>query len=116
MISLHAIIALNNEIAREAAQEGLVPYVPFNADEVDYYPPFPFPDIGYLEPDGWEKTGNSWFVDKTGHGLDSEPALTWEQFKKKLVGYILHHPKHGFAITEEGGCQVVITAFRRVEE
>ena len=35
MMSLDVIIAVNNEIAREAAQEGLVPYVPFNLDEVD---------------------------------------------------------------------------------
>jgi hypothetical protein len=53
-------------------------------------------------------------VDKTGHGLDLEPALTWKQFRKRLVGYILRHPQDGFAITEEGEFQVVVSAFRRV--
>jgi hypothetical protein len=114
MMSLEVIVAVNRQIAREAAAEGLVPYVPFNVDELDLCPPFLFPNIGYLEPDGWEKTGTSWFVDKTGEGLPSEPALTWQQFRRQLVGYILRHPGHGFAITEEGEFQVVVSAFRRV--
>jgi hypothetical protein len=113
MMSLEVIIAVNNEIAREAAGERLVPYVPSSADEV--ISPFSLPNIGYLEPDGWKKTGTSWFVDKTGLGLDWEPALTWKQFRRQLAGYILRHPTHGFAISEEGECQVVISAFRRFE-
>ena len=66
MMSLETIIAINEQIAAEAAQEGLVPFVPSSADAVDYWPPFPFPNLGYLEPDGWEKTEARWFVDKTG--------------------------------------------------
>ena len=113
MMSLHAIVAINNEIAVQAAERTLVPYVPFNVDEVDRYPPIPFPNLGCLKPDGWKKTGQHWFVDKTGHGLPSEPALTCEQFKRQLRGYILRHPRHGFAITEEGEFQAVVSAFRR---
>lgn len=112
MMSLEVIVAVNNEIAREAAREGLVPYVPFAADEAET--PFTFPNIGTLKPRGWKKTGTSWFVDKAGHGLDWEPALTWDQFRRRLTGYILRHPGHGFAITEEGEFQVVVSAFRRV--
>jgi len=116
MMSLEVIIAVNQQIAREAAAEGLVPYVPFNVEEIDRCPPFLFPNIGYLEPDGWEKTDKSWFADKYGCGLPWEPALTWDQFKRQLVGYILRHPGHGFAITEEGEFQVVVSAFRQMEE
>ena len=112
MMSLEVLAAVNNQIAREAAREGLVPYVPFTADEAET--PFTFPNIGNLEPAGWRKTGASWFVDKMGHGLDWEPALTWQQFRRRLAGYILRHPGHGFAITEEGEFQVVVSAFRRV--
>ena len=54
-----------------------------------------------FKPRGWHKTGTHWFVDKTGHGLDWEPALTWQQFRRQLAGYILRHPARGFAITEE---------------
>jgi hypothetical protein len=112
MMSLEVLKAVNNRIARQAAREGLVPYVPAGADEVDT--PFSFPNIGTLKPRGWGKTDANWFVDKTGYGLDTEPALTWQQFRRQLAGYILRHPAHGFAITEEGECQVVVSAFRRV--
>jgi hypothetical protein len=111
-MSLEVIRYVNNEIARQAAKEGLVPYVPGSADEATS--PFIFPNIGYLKPRGWQRTGASWFVDKTGDGFDWEPALTWKQFRQRLAGYLLRHPGHGFAITEEGECQVVVSAFRKV--
>ena len=72
MMGIETLIAVNNEIAREAARQGLVPYVPFSADEVES--PFTFPNIGSLTPRGWKRTGQSWFVDKTGHGEAWEPA------------------------------------------
>jgi len=115
MMSLEVIIAINQEIAREAAAEGLVPYVPFSVEELDLCPSFPFPTIGYLQPDGWKKTDQHWFVDKFGCGLPWEPALTWDHFRRELRRYILRHPGHGFAITEEGEFQLVVSAFRRVE-
>jgi hypothetical protein len=112
MMSLDVIIAVNNEIAQEAAKRGLVPYTPFSADEVRS--PFTFPNIGPLKPRGWRKTGQTWFVDKCGHGLETEPALTWAQFRRQLAIYLLRHPSHGFAIVEEGEFQCVVGSFRRV--
>ena len=112
MMSLEVLRAVNAEIAQQAAREGLVPYVPASADEATT--PFFCPNIGTLKPRGWRKAGASWFVDKTGHGETWEPALTWKEFRRQLAGYILRHPGHGFAITEEGEFQVVISAFRRV--
>ena len=112
MMSLEVLVAVNNQIARQAAREGLVPYVPASADEA--VTPFAFPNIGSLKPRGWKRSGQTWFVDKTGHGETWEPALTWRQFRQRLTGYILRHPGHGFAITEEGEFQVVVSAFRRV--
>ena len=111
MMSIEVLIAVNNEIAQEAARRGLVPYVPFSADEATT--PFFCPNIGSLEPRGWKRTGASWFIDKTGHGLESEPALTWAQFRSRLAGYLLRHPSHGFAVVEEGEFQVVVAAFRK---
>ena len=112
MMSLDVIAAVNNDIAQRAAQQGLVPYVPVNADEATS--PFFCPNIGSLQPRGWRKTSASWFVDKTGHGFDDEPALTWKQFRRQLAGYLLRHPGHGFAITEEAEFQCVVSAFRRI--
>jgi hypothetical protein len=111
MMSIDVLIAVNNEIAQQAAREGLVPFVPFSADEATT--PFFCPNIGTLNPRGWRKTGQTWFVDKTGDGLDWEPALTWRQFRQRLAGYLLRHPQHGYAVTEEGEFQVTISAFRR---
>jgi hypothetical protein len=111
-MSLAAIHHLNTQIAVEAAERDAVPYVPLNVEEVDLYPPFPFPNLGYLEPDGWEKTDTAWFVDKTGQGHEWEPALTVEQFKRQLREYVAKHPGHGFAITEEGEFQVYVATFK----
>ena len=112
MMSLEVIIAVNDDIAQEAARRGLVPYVPFSADEATS--PFFCPNIGTLKPRGWRKTGQTWFVDKTGHGLESEPALTWSQFRRHLAVYLLRHPSHGFAVVEEGEFQCVVGSFRKI--
>ena len=111
MMSLETIHRLNAEVAVEAAEHEQRPFV-ITAEELDYCPPFPIPNLGYLEPDGWEKTDAVWFVDKTGHGHEWEPALTVEQFKRELRAYIAEHPSHGFGIVEEGECQVYVGAFR----
>ena len=113
MMSLETIHRLNTEIAVEAAEQEQRPLV-LTADELDYCPPFPIPDLGHLEPNGWERTDATWFVDKTGHGHEWEPALTIEQFKRELRKYVADHPGHGFAIVEEGEFQVYVAAFRPV--
>ena len=112
MMSLEVLVAVNNEIARQAAREGLVPYIPSSPAEATT--PFFCPNIGTLNPRGWRKPEASWFVDKTGHGFDWEPAYTWQQFRRQLAGYLLRHPGYGFAITEEGEFQVVVSAFHKI--
>jgi hypothetical protein len=116
MMGLDVIVAVNNQIAREAARRRLVPYVPSHA-EVDGWRNLPFevfPNIGYLEPKGWERV-ESWFVDKYGHGLESEPAITHRRLKNILREYIGANPGSGFAVTEEGPFQVVVSSFKPVE-
>ena len=111
MMSIEVLVAVNNEIARKAAKQGLVPFVPFSPNEVES--PFSFPNIGTLKPRGWVKTSTTWFVDKTGHGdMGARPDLA--AVPPQLAGYILRHPRYGFAITEEGEFQVVVSAFRRI--
>ncbi len=113
MMSLDVLRRVNEEIAAEAAQRGLVPFVPDSTQDVDHWPPFPLPNLGYLEPEGWKKA-DSWFVDKTGHGYESEPALTFSQFKRRLRQYISQHRGFGFAITEEGEFQIIVSSFMPV--
>jgi hypothetical protein len=114
MMSLEVIAAVNNEIAQEAARQGLYPYAPADLDEVAHCTPFTFPNIGYLKLRSWKKTGETWFVDKTGRGQPWEPALTWTRFRRRLAGYFLRHPDHAFAVVEEGECQCVVAAFMKV--
>ena len=112
MMSVEVLVAVNNQIARTAAKQGLYPYVPSDIEEVTS--PFFCPNIGSLKPRGWKKTGETWFVDKTGHGETWEPSLTWQQFRRQVAGYILRHSSHGFAITQESEFQVVVSAFKRI--
>jgi hypothetical protein len=114
MLSLSTIKALNDGIAIKALEERRIPYVPAGIHEVERYPPFPFPSLGSYVPSGWEVTGQAWFVDKTGHGHENEPALTVWQLREELRRYITKYPDHGFAITEEGPFQVIVGAMRRV--
>ena len=112
MLGVEAIVAINRDIARRAAARRRMPYVPYNAAEVEQWPPFPFPNLGYHVPDGWEPTGDRWFVDKTGWGLDWEPALTAEQFIRQLQDFIDDNPGVGFAISEPPSCIRVPPGFR----
>tara|TARA_B100000609_G_C17046984_1_gene346903 strand:- start:372 stop:695 length:324 start_codon:yes stop_codon:yes gene_type:complete len=106
MMSLATLQYVNQEIAAKAAAEGRTPYVVWPG-EVDAWPPFPFPNIGDYEPEGWELV-ESYFVDKTGRGYDWEPALSLKQFKQKIK------PGFGYAVIEEGEFQVVIGQFKKL--
>jgi hypothetical protein len=113
--SLEVIEYLNQQAAREARQRGAAPFVPSGPAAVEGWPPFPFPNLGDYDPPGWERTEESWFVDKTGWGQEWELALTWDRLKDQLREYITKNPGHGFAITEEGQFQLYVSAFRPVQ-
>ena len=115
MMSIAAIHWVNEEIAAEAASESRIPYVPWTAIEVDGWDSFPFPNLGYYVPPDWEKTDQHWFVDKSGVGLDWEPALTIEQFRQQLRLYAEENPDHGYAISEEGEFQLYVSAYQRTD-
>lgn len=99
----------------EASCDLAVPYVPTNADELDGWPPFPFPNLGKSVPKGWERTGQTWLV-KTGGGCGDRTAFSCDEFRRQLAGYILRHPGHGFGVVDEADCHAVVAAFRRTEE
>lgn len=96
-------------------EEGLVPYVPSGTEELDGFPPFPFPVLGNIVPDGWELAGQRWLVQTEnidGDGL----ALTGDDFRRCLTGYICRNPGHGFAVVGEDDGEAVVAAFRRAGE
>jgi len=117
MMSLAAIQALADEQAKLAARKGAVPYVPWNAQEVQDWQSFPFPNLGSHRPPGWELVDTA-LADKTGWGQPWEPALTPEQLKVWVSEQMAAHASTsvGFAIIEEGQFQVVIGAFTRQSE
>jgi hypothetical protein len=101
--------------SRQTAEEGIVPYVPTGTEELDGFPPFPFPVLGNILPDGWEPSGQRWLV-RTGNSDGDGLAMACDEFKRSLGRYILKHPNHGFAVVEEDDDETVVAAFRRIEE
>jgi len=96
-------------------EDGIVPYVPTGSDELDSCPPFPFPVMGNILPEGWEPAGQRWLV-QTGNSDGDGLAMECDEFKGSLAGYIRRNQGHGFAVVEQDGCEAVVAAFRRIEE
>ncbi len=114
MLSLEMIDHLNQQAAKKARRQHKEPTIP-TPQEIDSYPPFPFPQLGPYVPPGWERVdGQEWFVDSSGFGRDDEPALSVRQFKDVLRQYAADNPDHGFAIVEAGQFQLYVAAFRPV--
>jgi len=114
MMSLNEIKSLADKVAIKAAQERRQPYTPFDEDEVREYgqKPIPFPNLGTYRPAGW-KMVDRYFVDKTGYGYESEPALTLRAFRTKLLDSIKTGKDYGYGIVEEGPCQLYVGVFER---
>lgn len=105
MMSLATIAYLSREQAVKAAAARKVPFLVWPND-LDAFPPFPFPNIGDYRPKGWRLV-DSLFVDKTGLGRDWEPALTAKALKERIkVGM-------GYAIIQEGEFQAVVGEFEK---
>jgi hypothetical protein len=107
MMSLSQIHALSDEAARKARRHGNKPMVlwPTEADRLKLGGSMPFPFIGSYVPKGW-KLVEIHFVDSTGFGGETEPALTIEAFRSKLKAGM------GYAIIEAGQFQVYVGEFQ----
>jgi hypothetical protein len=115
MMSIEDIVYVNEKSAAKAASENKEPWVPSKEFLESGKFPGCIPELGYHEPEGWEKLDDiQWFVDHTGWGGENEPALTTNQFHMMWTAYALEHPDHGYAITECGQFQLYINAFRKV--
>lgn len=104
MMSLATINALATDQGQKARRLELEPHYITFAEDIDDYPPFPFPNIGDYVPKGFKEIDTA-FVDSSGFGESGEPALTVDQLKKWL------EPGYWYAITEEGQFQVYISKF-----
>lgn len=104
MMSLAAIQALADEVGQQAKDADLEPYLLGSQEEIDSFPPFPFPHIGSHRPSSWNLI-DQLFVDSSGFGTPDEPALTIDQFKEEL------RPGFGYAIIEEGQFQLYVGVF-----
>jgi len=96
--------------------------VGYTWEDVQTFPPFPFPNIGRHCPEGFERLTDddgNWitlFCDSSGMGSPSEPALTAEQLGAELGLLVLKHGRPGpqghrelfAAIVEVGQFQLVI--------
>lgn len=112
MLSIQYIRAESDRAARLAAKAKKEPYVVYDEQEVESTSSWPFPFIGHYEPAGWEKL-DELFVDSSGFGSESEPALTQRAFRAKLLEYVKASETYGFAITEVGQFQCYVGVFKR---
>src|SRR3990167_9807592 len=108
MMSAAAINDLSRNAAIEAAREGRLPLVFEREDLTNPKTPARLarriPNLGQHRPEGWTPI-RALFVDKSGWGAPSEPALTIDAFLREL------RPGRGYAMTEEGQFQAYITEF-----
>jgi hypothetical protein len=114
---------MSEEASQKAAQQNLVPYVPYSDEDVRRMPGgdlhngrrgFPFPQLGDHEPEGWELTGDDFFVDSSGFGQEGEPALTVRQFNVALRQMIEDSDETlAFAIGDVGQFQLYVNVYRR---
>ena len=104
MFSLEYIQALQDENTKKARKQGLTPYIA----KTDHDPEVRRCSfLAYYLPEGYELTDRQFFVDNSGLGGDTEPALTFEGFLREVKkGY-------GYAIFEAGEFQICIREYRR---
>lgn len=107
MLDLGTINRMNNEAGNIAKRRGIKPYKVWDYDELDNYPPFPFPYIGDYVPKGY-KLVKTYFVDSSGVGLEEEPALTIKRFKQAIK------PGRYYAIISQGEFQVYVGEFEKM--
>ena len=114
MIDGNEMRRLINDATRSAARHGKQPFVMTEwmanrlFKESENFDGIHIPSFGDYIPKGWE-AGKRYFVDSSGLGLNTEPAMTMARFIGKMV------PGRGYAMTQEGQFQVYVTEFTRKE-
>jgi hypothetical protein len=102
MMDLESIKRLNEIKGEQAKMKNLLPMTIIEKEDKRNLSKMSF--IGNFRPKGF-KLVNEYFVDNSGFGSANEPALTFEQFEKKVK------EGHAYAIVESGQFQVWIAEF-----
>ncbi len=117
MYSSNTIVNLNAEAALAAAAKNLVPFIPWDANEIDVLGVDllrQIPNIGSLDvSDAWDEI-NTVLVDSSGMGSESEPALTIRGCLEFIKQQVEESSSRGFAIVSSGQFQVVLGVFERL--
>lgn len=117
MMSPSYIRQIAREAAETAAEQGQEPFVYFNAEEA-IHDSVRIPFLGDYVPEGWETIGDPLFVDSSGFGSASEPALTREQYRAAVAERIETARSEGytsgFAVVEAGQFQVYVQEYRQL--
>jgi hypothetical protein len=117
MFSPQYIRELSRKAAAKSVRQKKLPYTVWPEDLVEWKaklgegktPTLPFPFIGDRNPRGYKKL-KEFFVDSSGFGLESEPALTVRSFVDKLQA------NRAYAITEVGQFQVYVAEFLKTKK
>jgi hypothetical protein len=111
------ITALNAEAALKAASKNLVPFIPWDAKEVEVLGINFFrqvPNIGSLDvSDAWDEI-DTVLVDSSGLGSEGEPALTLGQALAFVIEQVTESASRGFAVVSSGQFQVVLGVFEKL--
>jgi hypothetical protein len=111
---LETIRAINNEVGSDARMLGKEPLRLTSETELAAWPPFPIPHLGSACED-FDEEGervDTLFVDSSGFGSDSEPALTMDQFKTRLQELLKEHGALDLAIEEQGQFQLYVAVWK----
>lgn len=102
MYSTETIKEINRQAGKTAGRTKIKPYrAKSDEDEGVFKCPF----IGDFVLTEFETTDNLYFVDSSGFGRESEPAMTIKQFLKKV------RKNYYYAIVEHGQFQVYIQEY-----
>ena len=137
MMDIETIVAMNKEAGNKAKRHGDKPTV-FDEDDIrmlkngDIRPIKSIANLGDYVPKGWKrfnvntikdvlKLPFDWkflekgglFVDSSGVGTDSEPALSLRQFVETVIQLVKTRDDLGFAIYSEGQFQVSIGVYEQ---
>lgn len=131
MMSPEAIRSLSAEAARKAARDRKIPLMVQpddllvdDTELVRFVSRCPF--LGYYQPKGYERVSaktleqlapkarhyETLFVDMTGWGGESEPALTLREFAKAIRAL---GPGYGYALYDHGQFQANVDIYREVQ-
>lgn len=114
MLSYSYIKQIADEAADEARELCKVPYSirQYSGSTETFCRHIPF--LGDYVPEGWERVPGiePIFVDSSGFGSSGEPALSLEEFGKRLAAFKKSGDNYGFGIIEAGQFQVYIAVYR----